>query len=39
MPYLIETYDKPDHYWLRLLQRPAHADSLCTANLDRKCYL
>jgi len=28
MPYFIETYDKPDHYWLRLQERPAHLDFL-----------
>lgn len=28
MPYLIETYDKPDHYWLRRQERPAHLDFL-----------
>jgi uncharacterized protein YciI len=28
MPYFIETYDKPDHYWLRLQERTAHLDFL-----------
>jgi hypothetical protein len=39
MPYVIETHDKPDHYWLGLQERPAHLDSLRMAYLYRKCYL
>ncbi|OCG74638.1 YciI family protein [Microbacterium sediminis] len=30
MPYLIETFDKPDHVALRTKLRPAHLDYLAT---------
>ncbi len=43
MPYIIETFDKPDHQWLRQEMRNAHLDFLaenadlllaCGAKLD-----
>jgi uncharacterized protein YciI len=43
MPYIIETFDKPDHQWLRQQTRSAHLDFLtehadlllaCGAKLD-----
>jgi len=38
MPFLIETFDKPDHQALRLEVRPAHLDYLdANANLLLAC--